>query len=280
MPKQMNLPDEFPPVFDPALYGLSRRPEEVIPLRLAAALPGDEIFVNDVRTNFSGVPKCQTVEDVATYFGGTVARSELGWLVTPSPVGKRVWRLAGWLVRDAIAAFIAQFINVNGTPAVGVAIVHSWPGAPTLDSNVLVKPNWLDFLGYGRGGVWGLTNGEGNIGFGFTGGMACQPSGGVGVIFPLCPGHTDDPAAADCATKLCWNGSTNHAVADPIFQEVIMPATLPPPSNGADTYVAILEKDGVAVARKVYEPIAAVSGYKEVLYKGTERLGEIEWENR
>ena len=177
---------------------------------------GDVPFVEDMRgvddASLQLVPRIASFEELGVLCNADVDRSK-GW--DAAPAGALVWRCVGFYLRTGAAAFIPRFNNQSGSPEANVAVVHAWPGAPALPREAVVLPDYS-----GRTGVVGLTNANGDVGFGYSGGMVYQSEQGVGVIWPLCPSHLPEPKYADCAMGLGWFGGTDHLTVNPVFQLV------------------------------------------------------------
>lgn len=177
------------------------------------------IFVQDLRDNNSPslqvIPRIKTYGELLTWFDISV-HSEFGWDVAPN--NALVWKLVGFYIRDGVASFIAKFENENGNPAEGIAVVHSWNGAPNLPNPDSITPDYNN-----KKGVAGLTNASGDAGFPYSGGMVYtgnKPYLGPGIIWPLCPQHLPEPKYADAVFGLGWVGGTDHTTINPIFRLV------------------------------------------------------------
>lgn len=178
------------------------------------------IFVQDLRDNNAPslqiLPRIKTYEELQSWVDVSI-HSKFDWDIIPN--NSLVWKLVGFYIRDGVASFIAKFENEDGSPAEDIAVVHSWDGAPVLPSGVVVTP---DYSG-DRKGVAGLSNGNGDVGFPYSGGMVYtgnKPYSGPGIIWPLCPQHLPEPKYADAAFGLGWVGGTDHTTINPIFRLV------------------------------------------------------------
>jgi len=185
-------------------------------VEVAAQMISDVPFVNDLRasndTSLSLVPRVNSLDQLNVWCNARVDATQ-GWDIAPA--GSLVWRCVGFYLRTGAAVFIPKFNDQGGFSADGVLVVHSWPGASVLAGEVAVTPDYT-----GRHGVAGLTNGNGDVGFGYSGGMVYTDKQGVGVIWPLCPTHLPEPKFADCAKGLGWFGGTDHLTVNPVFQLV------------------------------------------------------------
>lgn len=181
------------------------------------AITGEVPFVQDLRANDSPslnvIPRLSNYADLTTWVQVNVDQSQ-GW--NAAQQGDLVWKCVGFYIRDGIASFIAKFQNENGSPADQIVVTHYWPGAPVIPKDVAVTPDYS-----GRLGVVGFSNGNGDAGFPYSGGMVYtggQPFTGVGKIWPLCPTHLAEPKFSDCAEGLGWFGGTDHTTVNPIFR--------------------------------------------------------------
>lgn len=211
------------------------------------AAVGDAPYVQDLRDANDGglsiVPRLNTFADLVSWVNVIVDASK-GWNAAPN--GALVWRCVGFYIRSGAAVFIPKFINENGTPASDVAVAHSWPGAPSFPANASVTPS------YAPVGVIGLTNANGDIGFGYSGGMVytgSKPFTGPGLIWPLCPTHLPEPKFADCAAGLGWFGGTDHTTVNPVFQ-LVRKASTPVPPIGSALSLALFQ-NGVDIGVRI-----------------------------
>lgn len=254
--------------FDPAELGIM------------SVMAVDEPSVVDLRTDenpsLALVPRINNYAELQQYFGVSVNRSK-GWDICP--VGQWCWKLYEYSVRTGSSGFISQFYKADGSPYEGVRVASTWPTAPLAPGGEQLVP---DYAYQTNHGVAGWTNANGDIGQTIDGAHIGIGGPGPIRIWPMIPAPPNQPQYADGSFGHGWIVNTDHLLCSGRWRLTLKTEsspTPPPPTNGADTYVAILEKDGIAVARKVYEPLTAAGGYKEVLFKGTERLGEIPWEN-
>lgn len=174
------------------------------------------IKVLDLRTNedpsMSVIPRIEDYEELQTWCDARVDESQ-GWAAAGD--GDLVWKLTAFYLRTGIASFIAKFLDANENPVSGIAVVHSWPGAPGLPGGDIV-PNYS-----GGTGVVGFTNASGDAGFPYSHGMlysGTKPFSGIGLVWPLVPTHLPEPKYADCAKGLGWFGGTDHLTVNPVFQ--------------------------------------------------------------
>ena len=198
---------------------------------------GDTPFVNDLRTDsdpsLQVVPRIRSLAELNVWCDAGIDRSK-GWDATASGL---VWRCIGFNLQTGPAVFTALFNDVNGNPVADTLVVHSWSGAPALN-NVAMLPDYS-----GQKGVAGFTNSNGNVWFGYSGGMVYVNGQDVGIIWPLCPTHLAEPKYADCAKGLGWFGGTDHLTVNPVFQLVrkglVGPSPDPVPIEGTFLRVVI-----------------------------------------
>lgn len=234
----------------------------------------DEPVVTDLRpdgaASLANVPRLSTFTELLSWFNITVNRDQ-GW--DAAPADALVWKVVGFYIRDGVASFIPKFQLENGNPADGIAVVHSWPGAPALPNPDSITPDYS-----GKKGVVGYTNGSGDAGFPYSGGMVysgAKPYSGSGVIWPLCPQHLSEPKYADAVFGLGWVGGTDHTTVNPIFK-LVRKTGGGTPTTGE--YSIVLEIDGQPVGKLVFSNDITTGNQKMVLYQGGNRLGEIAWQ--
>jgi len=223
-------------------------------VEIATQMIGDVPFVNDLRgdndPSFALVPRITNMNELNVWCNARVDASQ-GWDIAPA--GALAWRCVGFYLRTGAAVFIPKFTDQGGFSAEGVLVVHSWPGAPALPGNVSVVPDYTS----GKG-VAGFTNANGDVGFGYSGGMVYVDKQGVGVIWPLCPTHLPEPKFADCAKGLGWFGGTDHLTVNPVFQLVrkgSAPPPPPPPVEGGTFLRIVVDGKEVGIVPIVKRPI-------------------------
>lgn len=265
---------DFRDMFNPDAAGITSLPVEVVtalPLK-AAALPGDVLFVQDMRADndpsLNLVPRMVVYPDLQAV-SNTRVSSGYGWAAAPD--GALVWRLVGFYIRSGAAAFIPKFLLENGQPANNILVVHSWEGAPALPNDAVITPDYM-----GKRGVAGFTNTNGDIGFGYSGGMAYVGKQGPGVVWPVCPTHLPEPKFADAAFGLGWFGGTDHTTVNPVFQLVRKGSAPPPPPTPPPTegnYI-LVKVGGKVVGQIPISPIIAVDAALDVFVAG-QQVGTI-----
>jgi hypothetical protein len=219
-----------------------------------------ELFVQDLRDNNSPslqvIPRIETYEELLSWVDVSI-HSEFGWDVAPN--NSLVWKLVGFYIRDGVAEFIPKFQLENGSPAEGIAVVHSWNGAPALPNPDSITPDYNN-----KTGVVGFSNANGDAGFPYSGGMVYignKPYIGAGIIWPLCPQHLSEPKYADAVFGLGWMGGTDHTTINPIFRLVRKQSQ---PSTGK--FSLCLFQDGIDLGlRLTFVEQSTGSGYELVL---------------
>ncbi len=160
-------------------------------------------------------------------------------------------------VQYGVASFIPKFLLENGSPADGIAVAHSWNGAPALPNPDSITPDYNN-----KTGVVGFSNANGDAGFPYSGGMVYsgnKPYSGPGIIWPLCPQHLTEPKYADAAFGLGWLDI--HTTINPVFRLVRKQSE---PITGK--FSLALFQDGVDLGlRLVFVEQSTGSGYELVL---------------
>jgi hypothetical protein len=142
---------------------------------------------------------------------------------TEVPAGvTHVYRVVKLQDAEGPAVQIVNVTDADGQPLDGVQVVRSWPDAPPL-------PAWPSPTSMWRNqGVYGGTDGQGNIGFGMgRGDYYFPPGGGASALWVA-----SEAGPADLMTGLGMLGGTNHRRVDVYYQlqPVDAPAPEPPQS--------------------------------------------------
>jgi hypothetical protein len=170
---------------------------------------------------------------------------------TSLPAGAtHVYRIVRLQDAEGAAVQIASVQNGDGTPRAGVRAVRHWPDAPILPTWPPPTSRWRDR------GVFGVTNAQGQVGFGLgQGDYYFPPRSGT------CALWIADPAGpSDCLEGLGMLGLTNHRRLDihfefqPVEGQPAPPKPAPPPAaspseqwweqvfSRLDMVIALLEK--------------------------------------
>jgi hypothetical protein len=186
-----------------------------------------DIFVDDLRDendpSLSVVPYIRTFDQLKEVFKLDVNLT-LGY--DKAKPGELYWRVIGFYLRTGTAAFIPKVLDVNGLPPnPGVVVFAHWPTAPNFPESV--NPP------YHQNAVGGFTNENGDIGFGYSGGAAIGPNGGVYDIWVSADPPTGSRFYSDAGIKLGWHGATDHLTPNPVLMAVEKEGdTTPPPVDG------------------------------------------------
>lgn len=218
--------------------------------------------------SLSVLPRMTSYEQLKTWVN-VEPQSIHGWDI--APVGELVWKLIGFYIQDGPATFVGRFLESDGGGSEGVAVVHSWNGAPSIENPL--TPDYDEGTG-----VVGLTDNTGEVDFPYSGGMVytgARPWTGLGKMWPLCPQHLSEPKFADAVFGLGWVGGTDHTTINPIFQLVRKSS---PPTPGK--FSLALFQDGVDLGvRLVFTENSSGQGYELVLYDdNNQRLGKVRFE--
>lgn len=167
--------------------------------------------------------------------------------------GQLFWAIDAIEVKAGPAVLQPQVRNLDNTLftiSPGILMFNHWPGAPAIDFSA--DPRYFD------NAVVGFTEGNGSIGWGFSGEAwinAAEPESHNGGPFSVwCHSHPenfqppeDRVIGSDCLHKIGW--WDDHIVINPIFRITRKAGPVTPPPNGGDSKLVVFDQLGAFVGQ-------------------------------